>query len=74
MRRRSKILHAGGSGITIRLSIVRSTKNEKEQKYDIDNLPHGTKVLKELVMSWSNTDRIVRADSYFISVPSVEEL
>ena len=57
-----------------RLRIVKSAKNEEEQQDDRDNLPHGTKVLKELVMSWANTDRIVCADSYFASVPTAEEL
>ena len=62
----------GRSGITMRLRIVKSAKNEEEQKDDEDNLPHGTKVLKELVMPWANTDRIVCADSYFASVPAAE--
>ena len=41
------------SGIMMRLRIVNSAKNEEDQ------LPHGTKVLKELVMTWANTDRII---------------
>ena len=40
----------GRSGIMIRISIFKSANNEEEQKYDRDNLPHGTKVLKEIVM------------------------
>ena len=31
-------------------------------------------MMKELVMPWDNTDRIVCADSYFESVPAAEEL
>ena len=38
------------SGIMTRLRIVKSEKNEEEQKDDRENLPHGTKVPKELVM------------------------
>ena len=38
------------SGIMMRIRIVKSAKNEEDQKDDRDNLPHGTKVLKELVM------------------------
>ena len=64
----------GRSGIMMQLSIVKSAKNEEYQQYDKDNLPHGTKVLKELVMIWANTDRIVCADSCFVSVPADEEL
>ena len=58
----------------MRLRIFKSKHNEEEQKYDEDNIPHGTKVLKELVIPWANTDRIVCADSYFTSVPDAEEL
>ena len=53
----------GRSGIMMRLGIVKSEKNEAYQEDDRDNLPHGKKVLKELVMPWANTDRIVCADS-----------
>ena len=42
----------------MRLRIVKSAKNEKEQQYDEENIPHGTKVLKELVIPWYKTDRI----------------
>ena len=62
------------SGIMIRLRILKSANNEEEHQYDKENLPHGTKVLKELVMPWDNTDRIVCAGSYFASVPTAEEL
>ena len=51
---------------------MKSVKNEEEQKYSRDNLSHGTKVLKELVVPWDNTDRIVCVDSYFASVPAAE--
>ena len=72
MGRRYRILHAGGQGIMMRLRVVKSVKNEEEQKDDRYNLPHGKKFLKELLMPWANTDRIVCAESYFASVPSSE--
>ena len=56
----------------MRIRIVKSTKNEEDQQDDRYNLPHGTKVLKKIVMIWANTDRIVCADSYFASVPAAE--
>ena len=52
----------GWSEIMMRLRIVKSENNEEEQQDDEDNLPHGTKVLKELEMPWSNMDRIVCAE------------
>ena len=65
MGRRYRILHAGGqgSGIMMRLRIVKAAKNEEERQDERDNIPHGTKVMKELVMPWANTDRIICADS-----------
>ena len=57
----------------MRLSIVKSAKNEEEQQDDEENPPHGKKLLKELVMPWANIDRIVCTDSYFSSVPAAEE-
>ena len=51
---------------------MKSVKNEEYQEDDRENIPHGTKVLKELVMLWANTDKIVCADSYFASVPDAE--
>ena len=62
----------GRSEIIMRLRIVKYENNEEEQQDDRNNLPHGTKVLKELVMPWDNTDSIVCADSYFTSVPAAE--
>ena len=58
----------------MRFRIVKSVKNEEDQKYDRDNLPRITKLMKELVMPWADTDRVVCADSYFTSVPDDEEL
>ena len=53
----------GRSGILMKIRIVKSVKNEEEHQDDRDNLPHGTKFLKEIVMPWPNTDGIVCADS-----------
>ena len=58
----------------MRLMIVKSVNNEEEKQYNIDNILHGTKVLKKLVMPWANTDWIVCANSYFTSVPAAEEM
>ena len=58
----------------MRIRIVKSARNEKYQENDEDNLNNGTKVLKELVMPWANTHRIVCAYLYFASVTAVEEL
>ena len=53
----------GRSGIMMQLRIVKSAKNEEDQQYDRDNLPNGKRVLKELMMTWDNTYRIVCKDS-----------
>ena len=63
----------GRSGIMMRFRIANSANNEEDQLDDRDNLPHVTKVMKELVMPWYNRSRIVCADSYFASVPDAEE-
>ena len=64
----------GRSGIIMRLIIVKYGKNEEEQQDEKYNLPPDTKVLKELFMPWTNTDRIVCTYSYSASVPAAEEL
>ena len=46
-------------GIMMRLRIVKSARNEEENQDEEYNLPHGTKVLNELVLLWDNMDRIV---------------
>ena len=68
------MLHAGRSGIIIRSRIVKYANNEEERQDDEDNLPHGKKVPKEIVLPWANTDRIVCAGSYFASVTAAEKL
>ena len=45
------------------LGVFKSAINKVYQEDDEDNLTHVTKVLKELVLPWSNMDRIVCADS-----------
>ena len=46
----------------LRIMIFKSEKNEEDQQDNEDNLPHGTKLLKELVIPWANAERIVCAD------------
>ena len=53
----------GPLGIMIQLSIVKSESNEADQEDDEENIPNGTKVLKELVLPSDNMDRVVCADS-----------
>ena len=48
-------------GIMMWIRIVKSTRNEADQEDDEYNIPHGTKVLKELVLPWDNMDMIVCA-------------
>ena len=38
---------------------------------DNHEMLHGAKVLLELVLPWINTNRLVCADAYFMSIPSV---
>ena len=56
----------------MRLMIANSASNEEDQEDDEGNLPHGTKVLKELMIPWANTNRIICADSYFPLVTDAE--
>ena len=56
----------------MQIRIIKSAKNEEYQKDDQDNIHNSKKLLKELVTPWANTDRIVCADSYFVSVPAAE--
>ena len=58
--------------VMMHIGVLNSERNEEEQEYDEDSLPHGTKVLKKLVVSWANTERIVCSDSYFASVTAAE--
>ena len=58
----------------MRLRIFKSARNKAEKGDDEENLPHGTKVLSEIILPWVNTDRIVCENSYFASVPDSEEL
>ena len=60
----------------LRLKIVKSAAAEQEAAplANHGSLLHGTLVLKELVMPWAMTDRIVCADSFFASVGAAVEL
>ena len=60
----------------LRLRLVQ-TIEEYESKHanvDDDGLLHGAQVIKTLVTSWTNSNRILCADSYFASVGCCEEL
>ena len=66
----------GRSGIMIRLKLVKTADEEDRQQTedaaaaDDEGLLHGASVMKELVLPWLHTDRIVCGDSYFASVPA----
>ena len=66
----------GNSGVMMRLKLVKSIECETTHlDKDDDGLLHGTVVLKKLVRPWANTgDRLVIADSYFLSVGAAEEM
>ena len=66
----------GHSGIMIRLRLVKHQQENDEELNETSNesLLHGKKLLKELVLPWANTNRIVCADSYFASVVASDEL
>jgi hypothetical protein len=63
----------------LKLEIVESAIHEAENP-DADSasdaipLSQGERVLKELVLPWERSNRIVSADSYFVSVPAAFEL
>ena len=59
----------GDSGVMLRLKLVKTAEAEDHNvQEDESSIPHGAKILRELVQPWVNTERIVCADSYFASV------
>ena len=66
----------GRSGVMLRLILVKSADERESEHLNTseDGLLHGTQVLKTLVAPWTNSNRIVCADSYFASVGCCEEL
>jgi len=59
----------------LRLSIVTTAEHRQgAATTDDGDLPHGTIVLKHLVVPWAGTKRIVCADSYFASVTAALQL
>lgn len=66
----------GRSGIMMRLKLVKSASPSTESREEPSDavLTHGALVLKELVLPWARSGRIVAADSYFASVSAAEEL
>jgi len=78
----------GRSGVMMQLKIVKSAKKKNVSIYDNNNvetdddtinenqtgLPHGCKVMMELLAPWFHTNRLICADSYFASVSAAREL
>lgn len=66
----------GCSGNRIQLKLVKAAEGETTSGTApaSDGLPHGGTVLKELVLPWAKTGRLVCADSYFASVATAEAL
>lgn len=71
----------GKSGIMIRLKLVKTAEEEARHISLMDEaatgevmsdqgLLHGAKVMRDLLMPWMHSDRIVCGDSYFASVPA----
>ena len=68
-----KISACGRSGIMLRLIVVKSPNEYIE--YDTNaGLNHGAATTRRLVESWKYSNRIVRGDSYFASIATVQEL
>lgn len=66
----------GDSGIMLQLKLVTSARLEQSRRHPDDGpqLPHGTEVLRQLVIPFAGSDRIVCADSYYASVTTANEL
>ena len=72
------------SQVMMQLKLVKSEADEdrytEKIRADVShqrqsvNLLHGTKVLIDLVKTWRDTWRTVCADSYFTSIPAVDDL
>jgi Transposase IS4 len=67
----------GISGVMLKLKIVKLATHKPENPDPVSHggiphggIPHCGRVLMELVLSWSGSNRIVCADSYFASVPA----
>lgn len=59
----------------VRIKLVKTARHTARNRDPTeDDINHGTKVMKELVMPWAKTNRLVVADSYFASVQAAEEL
>jgi Transposase IS4 len=74
----------GCSGVMIQLKLVKSPEAEANRNSRASGesgtapasagLTHGGKVLKELVLPWASSGRLVCADSYFASVATADAL
>ena len=69
----------GKSGIMMRLKLVKTADENRaaaaeSPQLEPERVPHSAAILRELVLPWIHTDRIVCADSYFASVPAAKLL
>jgi Transposase IS4 len=59
----------GDSGVMLRLKLVKTVEAEElSTNEDEIGIPHGAKVLRNIVKPWLRSQRIVCTDSYFASV------
>ena len=59
----------GRSGMIMKLQIVKHIESEDLHMIEgPDNVPHGTRILKHLLLLWAQSGRGVCANSYFASV------
>ena len=62
------------SGVMLHLKVVKSANHATEEQESNDSteqeeaVPHGGRVLMDLISQWYHTTRTVVADSYFASV------
>lgn len=63
----------GRSGVMLKLRLVKSAALEEyHTQMNEEGIIHGAAVLKDLVINYANSNRIVCADSYFASVQTCE--
>ena len=62
------------SGIMLKIRLVKSPEAETVHGEEGEQIPHGGLILRDLVMPWANSNRVVCADSYFASVATSKAL
>ena len=68
----------GDSGIMIQVRLVKTSEEESTRPQEVDGqqdgmLPHGGKIMFDLIRPWLYSRRIICADSYFSSVATATE-